>query len=368
MSALSIHVSLQREGFALKVDLELPKHGVTAIVGPSGSGKSTLLRMIAGLERPHHGSIQAEAQPWVDVENRTCLRPQQRKVGVVFQDYALFEHMTVAGNISYGVAKTERDSVVPHWIERLHLKGLEQRYPTQLSGGQRQRVALARALAPQPELLLLDEPFSAVDAHLRQALRSQIKQLIRELEQPVLIITHDLEDVRQMADYIGVMVDGEIRHFATTAEAFDQPQSHEVAQVLGWQNFLYVRSMDHDRLKGDWGELRLSEEASIDSFCVAIRPEHIKLVSNSEAGLMATVMQITEVGPLREVECRLAGNNTITLLRPWNEPLPVAGSEVRLQFPEQHLRVLPQRAVARESGKVVESATTPDMDNAIASK
>ena len=171
-----------------------------------------------------------------------------------------------------------------------------------------------------------------------------------------------------MADYIGVMVDGEIRRFAPTAEAFDQPLSHEVAQVLGWQNFLYVRSMDQHKLKGDWGELQLSEEASIDSFCIAIRPEHIKLVSNSEAGLAATVMQITEVGPLREVECRLAGNNTMTLLRPWNEPLPVAGSEVRLQFPEQHLRILPQRTVAKESSKVIESATTTDVDSAIASK
>jgi ABC-type sulfate/molybdate transport systems ATPase subunit len=372
MSALSIHLMLQREDFELKVDLEVPRHGVTAIVGPSGSGKSTLLRLIAGLERPHRGSIYAGARSgtsaWVDVENRTCLPAQQRKVGVVFQDYTLFEHMTVAQNIAYGVAKTERNTVVPHWIERLHLNGLEQRYPVQLSGGQRQRVALARALAPQPELLLLDEPFSAVDAHLRQALRSEIKQLIRDLEQPVLIITHDLEDVRQMANYIGVMVDGEIRRFAPTAEAFDQPHSHEVAQVLGWQNFLYVRTIDQGKVTGDWGELALSDEAPVDSYCVAIRPEHIKLVPASEPGITATVTQITEVGPLREVECRFAGDGSITLLRPWNEPLPVAGSEVRLQLPEQHLRILPRRKTLKAGSDEVKSVVTGVTDSATAGK
>lgn len=349
MNALSVHVALRRDGFQLRVDLELPEQGVTAIVGPSGSGKTTLLRLVAGLERPQQGSIHAGNRCWADVGQRTCLPPQQRKVGVVFQDYALFEHMTVVDNIGYGVARAGRKQVVAHWIQRLHLQGLEHRYPQQLSGGQRQRVALARALAPQPDLLLLDEPFSAVDAHLRQSLRSNIKQLIRELEQPVLIITHDLEDVRQMADYIGVMIDGEVRRFAATAEAFDQPHSHEVAQVLGWQNFLYVRAMDRGKIKGDWGEIELPGEAPVDSYCLAIRPEHIKLVATTEPGVSATIAQITEVGPLREVECRMRDNVSITLLRPWNEPLPVAGSDVRLQLPEQHLRVLPQRKTGKNA-------------------
>jgi len=191
--------------------------------------------------------------------------------------------------------------------------------------------------------------------------------LILELVVPVLIITHDLEDVRQMADYIGVMVDGRIRRFAPTAEAFDQPYSHEVAQVLGWQNFLYVRAMDHGKLKGDWGELQLTNEAPIDSFCIAIRPEHVRLVATTEPGLAATVTQITEAGPLRELECRLAGNNTMTLLRPWNEPLPVAGSEVCLQLPEQHLRILPQRNVIKES-KVIQPATAVNADSTIMEK
>ncbi|MGD9000218.1 MAG: ABC transporter ATP-binding protein [Granulosicoccaceae bacterium] len=343
MNELSIRAQLKRGGFRLNVDLQIPGQGVTAIIGPSGSGKSSLLRLIAGLERPQYGCLQAGDTVWVDSDRKVCLPPQQRKAGVVFQDYALFEHMNVAQNIAYGVTRRDRDGAVRHWIQRLQLQGLEQHYPSRLSGGQRQRVALARALAPQPDILLLDEPFSAVDAHLRQTLRTQIKQLIHDLQQPVLIISHDLEDVRHMADNIGVMIDGRIRRFANATEVFEQPCSHEVARVLGWRNFLYVHRLEHSRVSGAWGSIELEEEVPIDTYCLAIRPEHVRLAPSAGEGLRARVEQVIELGAVREMECRLQDGSIIVLHRPWNEPLPAAGSEVRLYFPLQHLRALPER-------------------------
>lgn len=343
MKDLSVQAQLSRGDFQLNVDLQIPGQGVTAIIGPSGSGKSSLLRLIAGLERPQHGHIQTGNTVWVNTVENLCLPPQQRKAGVVFQDYTLFEHMSVEQNISYGVLKSDRDEVVRHWVQRLELQGLEQRYPSQLSGGQRQRVALARSLATQPNILLLDEPFSAVDAHLRQTLRTQIKQLIDHLQQPVLIITHDLEDVRHMADYIGVMIDGRIRRFDHASDVFEQPCSLEVARVLGWRNFLYVHKLEHNKVSGEWGNIELDMEVPIDTYCLAIRPEHIRIASSSEASVTARVEQVIELGAVREMECCLQDGSTVVLHRPWNEPLPAAGSKVQLYFPLQHLRVLPER-------------------------
>jgi molybdate transport system ATP-binding protein len=343
MKYISIQAQLNRGDFHLDVDLQIPGRGVTAIIGPSGSGKSSLLRLIAGLEQPQYGYIKAGDKVWVNRAGNMCLPPQQRNVGVVFQDYNLFEHMNVEQNIAYGVPKHGRDVVVRQWIQRLELQGLEKRYPSQLSGGQRQRVALSRALAPHPDILLLDEPFSAVDSHLRQTLRTQIKQLITHLQQPVLIITHDLEDVRHMADYIGVMINGRVQRFANAAEMFEQPGSHDVARVLGWHNFLYVRKLEHNRVSGGWGNIDLDKEVPMDTYSLAIRPEHISLASASDSWLDARVEQVIELGAVREMECRLQDGSTIVLHRPWNEPLPAPNSQVRLHLPVQHLRALPER-------------------------
>lgn len=342
MRSLAIRAQLQKGGFLLDADISIPGSGVTAIIGPSGSGKSSLLRLIAGLEKPCCGRLYADDETWIDTASGICVSPQKRKVGLVFQDYALFEHMTVEQNIAYGVTGFDRDNITGHWIERLKLKGLEKNYPSQLSGGQKQRVALARALAPTPDILLLDEPFSAVDSHLRQSLRSQIKQLMDDLQQPVLLISHDLEDVRHMADHIGVMIEGRIQRFARAAEVFENPMGYQVARVLGWRNFLAIRKLEHDSVSGDWGKIDLAREISVDSYCLAIRPEHIRLVPSTEKGIFAVVETVTELGAIRELECRLQDGSRIVLHRPWNEPLPAAGTEINLHLPAQHLRALPE--------------------------
>jgi molybdate transport system ATP-binding protein len=169
---------------------------------------------------------------------------------------------------------------------------------------------------------------------------------------PVLIISHDLEDVRHMADHIGIMIDGRIRRFGDREQVFAHPGSYQVARVLGWRNFLFIKSINHQWVAGPWGRIELSHEIALDSFCLAIRPEHIRLVSEAEASLAATVEQVVELGAVRELSCRLQDGSILILHRPWNEPLPASGAQVFLQLPEQHLQALPEWCERERQGKV----------------
>lgn len=169
---------------------------IVGIVGPSGSGKSTLLRLIAGLESPTGGSIAIAGRTVVDA--RQFIPPEQRGVGMVFQDYGLFPHLTVAENITFGLhrlSRTQRQRRLAEMVELVHLQGFEDRYPHELSGGQQQRVAVARALAPQPSILLMDEPFSNLDAHLRREIRQELREILRKAKMTCLLVTHDQQDV-----------------------------------------------------------------------------------------------------------------------------------------------------------------------------
>ncbi len=338
MNGHHIDLGYAREGFCLRVELGLPASGVTAILGPSGSGKSTLLRLIAGLERPQQGRIQVGGHLWLDTGRGVCLPPQKRRVGMVFQDYALFATMTVAANIGYGLPRNGRKQTVAEWIERLHLTGLEARHPHQLSGGQKQRVALARALAREPDLLLLDEPLSAVDVYLRQRLRDQLLAVAATLEQPMIMVTHDLDEARHLADHVGVMVEGGIHRFGSTPEVFDDPADLQSARVLGWRNLLPVRWTDHGAIGGDWGRLDLLREPSPEVAWLGIRPEHLRIVDRGTEGLDARAVRVRELGAVRELQCRLRDGTPVYLQRPWNEPLPAPGEHLRLGLPAQHIR------------------------------
>ena len=356
MSGHQIRLAFARGSFRLCLELDLPMSGVTAILGPSGSGKSTLVRLIAGLEQAQQGLIQIGGRPWLDTERRVHLPPQKRGVGMVFQDYALFTNMTVAANIGYGLPRKGRKGAVQEWIERLHLTGLEERFPHQLSGGQKQRVALARALAREPDLLLLDEPLSAVDAYLRQRLRDQLLTVVSTLDQPVIMVTHDLDEARHLADRIGVMVDGRMHRFGPTAEVFDDPRDLQSARVLGWRNLLPVTWIEHGGVGGDWGRLTLARDPSPDIAWLGIRPEHLRIVDPGAMGLEARAVRVRELGAVRELQCRLADGTPVYLQRPWNEPLPAPGEHLRLGLPPQHLRALtdgPAREVPRCSPKTL---------------
>jgi molybdate transport system ATP-binding protein len=212
---------------------------VLALVGPSGSGKSTILRAIAGAYRPRHGSVTVNGQVWLSRAGDACLPPHRRAVGMVFQSYALFPHMTALGNVTAAMghlAAGERATRARRLLDLVHLAGLEQRRPAELSGGQQQRVAVARALAREPEVLLLDEPFSAVDKTTRQRLYREIAELRRVLSMPVVLVTHDLDEATMLADRMAVLHRGRTLQTGTPEDVTTRPVSAEVARLVDLRN------------------------------------------------------------------------------------------------------------------------------------
>ncbi len=209
---------------------------LTVLFGPSGSGKTTALRCLAGLERPDRGFIRFGGETWFDSERRILVPPQRRRVGYLFQDYALFPHLTIAQNIRYGlrrVGKTERLSRVAEIMDLLGLRGLENRYPQQVSGGQQQRVALARALVCRPRLLLLDEPLSALDVPTRGELRRQLRHWLEQLRMPGMLVTHDRIEALALGDHLVVLDAGKVRQRGQVHEVFSKPADLGVARIVG---------------------------------------------------------------------------------------------------------------------------------------
>src|SRR6266516_3426277 len=232
------------------VGFEAEDGKITALLGPSGSGKSTVLRMIAGLERPDAGRI------WVGGEEQTSKSVQERRFGFVFQHYALFRHMTVRRNVAFGLSvrresKAAQRNRVDELLDLVGLAPFANRYPDQLSGGQRQRVALARALAPQPRLLLLDEPFGALDARVRQELRRWLDDLHRELGVTSLLVTHDQEEALELANEVVVMHLGRVEQIGTPDEIYNSPVSPFVAGFIGAANVIAGSVRDGHLVFGD---------------------------------------------------------------------------------------------------------------------
>lgn len=212
---------------------------LVALVGPSGSGKTTILRCIAGLERPAYGDVTVDGQHWQDTERSVFLPPQARRVGLVFQDYALFPHLSVLDNVAAPLRRltpSERNRRACELLERVHLAGLEQRRPAQLSGGQRQRVAVARALARDPRVLLLDEPFSAVDQVTRRKLQRELVLLRRSIRIPTVLVTHDLDEAATLADRVCVLHRGCTLQDAAPRELMLRPASPLVARLMDHSN------------------------------------------------------------------------------------------------------------------------------------
>jgi molybdate transport system ATP-binding protein len=227
VAQLDVDIALGLRSYELKVALGVDRETV-ALVGPSGAGKTTVLQSIAGLRRPDRGRIEVGGRPWFDREARVNLLPEQRSVGLVFQEYALFPHMSVRRNVAYGGPDR-----VDELLERFGIAHLASVRPTAISGGERQRVALARALARGPEVLLFDEPLSALDAHTRTVVRGELEDLLAELQLPTLIVTHDMRDATALADRIGVIVDGELRQLAPLPELLARPADEFVARLTG---------------------------------------------------------------------------------------------------------------------------------------
>jgi sulfate transport system ATP-binding protein len=245
------------------VSISVPDGSLTALLGPSGSGKSTLLRVIAGLERPDAGSVMISGQ------DATAIRPQDRGVGFVFQHYAAFKHMTVWDNIAFGLAirKRGKDAIkarVKELLELVHLDGFADRYPAQLSGGQRQRMALARALAVEPKVLLLDEPFGALDARVRKDLRVWLRRLHDEVHVTTIFVTHDQEEAMDVAEQIVVMNDGRVEQTGKPRDLYEHPANEFVMSFVGPVNRLgdaFIRPHDFELMLEPNGS---SEEVMIE--------------------------------------------------------------------------------------------------------
>lgn len=262
-----------------QVSLTLDEGRIGCLIGPSGCGKTSLLRLIAGFLAPGAGRVLLDGEPVAEAHRQTP--PEQRRVGMVFQDIALFPHLNVTDNIAFGLHRqppAARRARVAELLARVGLPGLGDRYPHQLSGGQQQRVALARALAPRPRLLLLDEPFSALDAELREQISREVRQILLREGITALFVTHDQNEAFALADQVGVMHGGELRQWDTPYRVYHQPADRTVADFIGGGVLMPGRVRDVDRVDTALGELRgplppgLAPGAEVD---VLVRPDDL---------------------------------------------------------------------------------------------
>jgi molybdate transport system ATP-binding protein len=290
MDLLEIDIALARRSFDLRAALNLGVETI-ALVGPSGAGKTSLLRTVAGLERPFAGRIALGSDVWLDTERKLHLSPERRRVGYLPQDYGLFPHLTVAANVRFA-GKRDR----PDLLERLGIAPLALARPQQLSGGERQRAALARALARDPRVLLLDEPFGALDAITRRQVRDELSDLLTQLELPTLLVTHAFEDATALAQRIGVLDNGELVQLATPTELLRSPANMKVAALTG-ANILQgtataTASGATVRLDGG-GELASATSAN-GPVHIAVHPWELELTDPDNASLTDTVLSVRQ--------------------------------------------------------------------------
>jgi molybdate transport system ATP-binding protein len=297
MAQLEVTVRTRLPGFALDVAWTAGD-GVVVLFGPSGAGKSLTLQCLAGLVRPDAGRIVVNGRTFFDGAAGVHLPPQARRLGYVFQGYALFPHLTVAENLAFGLRhrpRADRRARAAAVLERLGLGGLEGRYPRELSGGQQQRVALGRALASDPEVLLLDEPLSALDAPLRRQLREELGRLIREWGKTVVLVTHDLAEAYQLGDRLVVYEAGRVVQAAPKDELLLRPASETVARLTGMRNIVRgtVVKASPDRIEIAWRGHTVEAVNSLahpylpppgTPVAFFVRPEYVRLIRKDRAG------------------------------------------------------------------------------------
>lgn len=322
------------------VNLELPEGKLICFLGPSGCGKTTLLRIIAGLE-----STTPEARVRLGERELTQLPAHQRNIGMVFQSFALFPHLNVAENVAYGlrirgVPRRERRRKAEELLDLVRLSGLGNRHVAQLSGGQRQRVAMARALALEPALFLLDEPLSALDAKLREAMQVELRQLQQRLGITTVVVTHDQAEAMTMADIVVVMGANRVQQAGAPLEVYNAPANRFVAGFIGSNNLLPARPDGPDALLalGQRLPLRPPAGAKGAELTVAIRPEHLRLATEPPADGAASgrVAFVRNLGSLVETFVRVGEQELIVVGAP---PLAV-GTDVWLELPPERCVVL----------------------------
>jgi molybdate transport system permease protein len=286
-SGLFVDIEKKLSGFELKVSFSTNKQEPLGLLGGSGAGKSMILRCLAGVETPTSGRIILNGRVLFDAERKINLPARDRRIGFLVQNYALFPHMTVAQNIAFGLPKGLSSKAVKQQVETqliaVQLQGLGDRYPQQLSGGQQQRVALARALASVPEALLLDEPFSALDTHLRSQLEQQMITTLADYQGTTLFVTHNLEEAYRICPNLLVMDFGQQVHYGSKYEIFEHPATVSVAQLTGCKNFSESRTLAPQQVEAvDWGcTLRVVEPIPDELSFIGIRAHHITFTNDS---------------------------------------------------------------------------------------
>ena len=314
------------KAFTLDVSFEMDNE-LVVLFGPSGSGKTTMFKCISGITQPDSGKITVGSKVYYDKDKKINLPIQKRNLGYVFQNYTLFPHMTVRKNIECGLKsweKEDREVRVMEMLHLLHIEELEARRPSQISGGQKQRVALARALAPKPGILLLDEPFSALDMEIRTELADKIKKLQKKIEVPLLFITHSLEEAFLLADKILILKEGKVQQFGTPEDIFYHPKNLNVAELIGISNIFddaYVEEHEDESRNAVLrsGDMRIKTESpnfkAGDKVSWGIHPENITFLPDSgsedqdENIYSAHANNIINKGPKKRIDLKLVKHN-----------------------------------------------------------
>lgn len=293
--AITVDIEKNFKGFHLKTAFS-SSTSATGILGASGSGKSMTLRCIAGIEKPDRGKIVINGRTVFDSAQKINLKPQERRIGYLFQNYALFPTMSVRENIGCGYRgeKAEKEKRIEDFIERYHLEGLENRLPSQLSGGQQQRVALARMMIGDPEAILLDEPFSALDGYLKDVLQKDMKEFLNQYQGDMLMVTHSRDEAFRFCNELMLLQEGRTLTFGNTRQLFEQPGLVEAARLTGCKNSSRIKKLeDYQVFAVDWGvTLRTSHKVEDDMTHIAIRGHWMQPAQ--EAGENCVVFEAAE--------------------------------------------------------------------------
>ena len=334
MSALNINNIQLRLGNSTilhNASLCLANNEVTCLLGESGSGKTSLLRVIAGLEPDHQGTVTLLGKSLSDCS--TFIPPEQRGIGIVFQDYALFPHLTVSQNICFGLKKSsKKQRILHHMLQLVGLADHAKKYPHQLSGGQQQRVALARALAPEPKLLLLDEPFSHLDVHLREQLAHDLRTMIKQQGVMALMVTHDQQEAFAVADNIAVMHNGSIEQCADAKTLWHHPATPYVASFIGEGTLLNKNHSDHQALLRSFG-ITLNN----DKNQLLLRPNALRINAQSPNNINVSVNKSSFHGDHYLLKC--ITENQVELLVTSHTAIH-SGEQIQLSLAEQALHQL----------------------------
>lgn len=315
------------------VDLLVPHGCLTAVLGPSGCGKTTLLRVVAGFADPDAGTIAFGTEVVFGPGRST--RPQHRRVGYVPQEGALFPHLTVAANITFGLPRRERRSRIAELLDLVGLDaGLAGRYPHELSGGQQQRVALARALAPRPAVVLLDEPFSALDAGLREGTRRAVRAALRAAGATAVLVTHDQAEALSLADQVGVMREGRLIQLDTPATVYSRPTDTGVASFVG-DAVLLTATIHNGHASCPLGTIPVAAPTADGPARVLIRPEQVAINTGTTSGIPARVREISYYGHDASVRLDLLPHGPTVTARVTGNNLPTPDTDVHLTLTGQ---------------------------------